>query len=130
MLCAEVVTKFLAAASRYSLFRDAVEPVYDARSRIVQWFLCFTFSKKYARFFGPQGCIEKKYTQRVYFLRMLKAKAQQLNLICQLNGLIPIEVLIRLVASNHPGAGRASLILKVRKKSNQLEFIRRKNGHF
>jgi hypothetical protein len=47
---------------------------------------------------------------------MLKAKAQQLNLICQLNGLIPIEVLIRLVASNHPGAGRASLIFESTQK--------------
>jgi len=76
----------------------------NALSGIDQWLLRFAFFKKDAELFGLQGHIEKKYTQRVFFVQRLDAGLARLNLACQLNRLVPSQVRICLVVGNNPGA--------------------------
>jgi hypothetical protein len=76
----------------------------NALSGIDQWLLRFAFFKKDAELFGLQGHIEKKYTQRVFFVQRLDAGLAQLDLVCQLNRLVPSQVPVCLVVSNNPSA--------------------------
>ena len=89
----------------------------EALSDIDAWLLRFASLEKCAGLLGLQRSIEKKYTQCVFFLQALRVSAQLLNLTCQFNRLIPIEVRICLVVSDDPGAlapltGFASLFKK------------------
>ncbi len=76
----------------------------NALSGIDQWLLRFAFFKKDCRIISVSGNIEKKYTQRVFFVQRLDAGLEQLNLVCQLNRLVPSQVRVCLVVSNNPGA--------------------------
>ena len=76
----------------------------NALSGIDQLLLRFAFFKKDAELFGLQGHIEKKYTQRVFFVQPLEITAERLNLARQQNRLVPSQVRVCLVVSNNPSA--------------------------
>jgi hypothetical protein len=86
------------------LFRVTFAVFFRARDGIYQWLLRFAFLKNFAEFFAHQGAIEKKYTQRVFFVQPFAATAERLNLACQLNRLVPSQVRVCLVVSNNPSA--------------------------